>query len=409
MLNKEMLQYTRNSGRISVRFQKDSPLAVNLAGVLLDIYREAAARHLTRAELEENLEPFMKAAVQGKTVAGMNKVILDHCQFTSQCCYENIAERRAQLFKTAARVLSAKVQDIAEYRRRVISLLPEKDFLSCDIYGDLPEFDRLTAVPEWSVGELCNIYNVNLVQSLLLYAESLELFLADPDPMTLRKFMRRLKFFRLLAEVEKISTHEVKLTVSGPAVLFGENRKYGLQLASFFQVILLMREWKMRARVRLRNDETSEVLNLSSKNCDLKSSARRWAACVPEEVALFIRQFRSQAVHWQEAADADLPKIAGQGVIFPDFSFESSTVPGKVVHIELFHRYYSDPLIGRLEFLQKNPAFPLAIGVDRFLLGKGGEKEFLDRWSSIKDHIFIYSNYPGVEKVCRTLDKVAAL
>ena len=242
-----------------------------------------------------------------------------------------------------------------------------------------------------------------------MYAESLELFLADPDPMTLRKFMRRLKFFRLLAEVEKISTHEVKLTVSGPAVLFGENRKYGLQLASFFQVILLMKEWKMRAKLRLRNDETVETLNLSSKNCELTSSARRWATCVPEEVALFIRQFRTQAEHWQVAAEADLPKISGKGVIFPDFSFASSIEPKKVIHVELFHRYYSTTLNERLEFLQKNKKFPLVIGIDRFLLGKGGEKEFLERWNDIKDHLFIYSNYPGVEKVSRTLDKVASL
>ena len=165
----------------------------------------------------------------------------------------------------------------------------------------------------------------------------------------------------------------------------------------------------MRSKLRLKSDETVEILNLSSKNCTLRSSARRWAACVPEEVALFIRQFRIQATHWREAADADLPKISGKGVIFPDFSFESVSAPGKVVHVELFHRYYSNPLMGRLEFLQKNPQFPLVIGIDRFLLGKGGEKEFLDRWSDIKEHLFIYSNYPGVEKVCRTLDKIAAL
>ena len=151
MLNKELLQYTRNSGRISVRFLKDSPMAKNIAGVLLDIYREAAVRKLTRSELEENLEPFLKAAVQGKTVAGMNKVILDHCGFTSQSCSANITQWREELFKTAAQVLSEKDYDIAEYRKRVISLLPEKSVFNDDIYGDLPEFDRLTAIQERNV------------------------------------------------------------------------------------------------------------------------------------------------------------------------------------------------------------------------------------------------------------------
>ena len=409
MLNKDLLQFTRISGRISVRFLKEEQHNLTLAGTLLDIYREACVRQSSRSELEDHLEIFLKAASQGKAAAGMNKVIFDHCEFTGSSSSCDPAAQREELFKCAARILSDPPESIEEYRKSVQAAAAGNELAAVDIYSDLPEFDRLSSVPQWNAAELCNIYNVNLVQSLLLYAESIELFLADPDPMSLRKFMRRLKFFRLLADVEKISTHEVKLTISGPAVLFGENRKYGLQLASFFQVILLMKEWKMRAKLHLRNDETVEILNLASKNCQLKSSARRWSEYVPEEVVLFIRQFRKQAVHWLEAAGAELPRIAGKGVIFPDFSFSSANDSSKIVHVELFHRYYSGMLDARLEFLQKNPQFNLVIGIDRFLLGKGNEKDFLARYESVKDHIFIYSNYPGVEKVCRALDKVAAL
>lgn len=409
MLNKDLLQYTRNAGRISVRFLKESPAALTIAGALLDIYKEAALRQITRSELEENLEPFLKAALQGRAAAGMNKVILDHCEFSARSGEHDPAAERDKLFKCAAGLLPHAPEDAAEFRRRVAAAMGKRDFLQQDIYGDLPEFDRLTVVPDWSAAELCNVYNVNLVQSLLLYAESLELSLADPDPMTLRKFMRRLKFYRLLADVEKISAHEVKLVVSGPAVLFGENRKYGLQLASFFQVILLMKEWKMRAKLHLRGDERVEFLNLASKNCDLKSSAQRWATCVPEEVLMFIREFRKHSTHWQEAADANLPEIAGKGVIFPDFSFAAVHAPGQVVHVELFHRYYSNTLKERLDFLLKNPRFPLVVGIDNFLLKKDGRKDFLAAYEAVKSHIFTYSNYPGVEKVCRALDKVAAL
>ncbi len=409
MLNKDLLQFTRNSGRINVRFLKEDQNSLTLAGTLLDIYREACVRKITRSELEDHLEVFLKAALQGKAAAGMNKVILDHCEFASRSSACDPAAQREELFKCAAGILAKPPESIEEYRNAVQAAAIGNKLAGVDIYSDLPEFDCLNSVPQWNAAELCNIYNVNLVQSLLLYAESMELFLADPDPMSLRKFMRRLKFFRLLAEVEKISTHEVKLTISGPAVLFGENRKYGLQLAAFFQVILLMKEWKMRAKLHLRNDETVEILNLAGKNCQLKSSARRWSEYVPEEVVMFIRQFRKQAVNWQEAAEAELPRIAGKGVIFPDFSFAAVSDNSKIVHVELFHRYYSNMLEERLEFLQENPQFNLVIGIDRFLLGKGNEKDFLARYEAVKDHIFIYSNYPGVEKTCRALDKVAAL
>lgn len=406
MLNKDMLQFTRNSGRINIRFLKYDRINLNIAEALLDIYRSACSGKLSRAGLEEKLEPFLKAALQGKAAAGMNKIIIDHCEFTPQRVDCDPAALRENLFKCAASVLADPPESVTDYRRIVQKYMgADKEIFAGDIYGDLPEFDRLTAIPDWNSETLIDVYNVSLVQSLLLYAESLELFLADPDPMTLRKFMRRLKFFRLLADVEKISTHEVKLTVSGPAAIFGENRKYGLQLAAFFQVVLLMKEWKMRSKLRLSNDKV-EILNLSNKNCDLKSSVRRWATYVPEEVTLFIRQFRAQVKHWREAPEADLPRISGKGVVFPDFSFESTVCPGKVVHVELFHRYYSNALEDHLQFLQENPNYPMVIGIDRFLLGKGGEKDFIERYSAVKEHIFFYSNYPGVEKVCRALDKV---
>ena len=46
MLNREHLQYSRNSGRISVRFLKNTPADKIIAGALLDIYQEAAAKQL---------------------------------------------------------------------------------------------------------------------------------------------------------------------------------------------------------------------------------------------------------------------------------------------------------------------------------------------------------------------------
>ena len=66
-------------------------------------------------------------------------------------------------------------------------------------------------------------------------------------------------------------------------------------------------------------------------------------------------------------------------------------------------------ILDSADFLLKNPRFPLVVGIDNFLLKKDGRKDFLAAYEAVKSHIFTYSNYPGVEKVCRALDKVAAL
>jgi predicted nuclease of restriction endonuclease-like RecB superfamily len=225
--------------------------------------------------------------------------------------------------------------------------------------------------------------------------------------MALRKLMRRLKFYRLLAEVKRVSATEISLTLSGPAAIFGENRKYGLQLAAFFPVILLLEKWKIRAELSLRGKD-SLVLNLDSRRCTLKSPLQHWAAYVPDEVALFIKAFRAGSDQWREAAEADLPVIRNTGKIFPDFSFARVDDPSKIVHVELFHRCYNDVLEDRLAFLEETPDFPLVIGIDRSALGKNGEKVLQEKFPSLEDHAFFFSNYPGAERVRKMLDKVCA-
>ena len=406
MLTRDLLQFTRNAGRITPRFVQLNEHTNFVADTLLNIYQEAMRLQITRVELEEQLEPYLKGSTHPKLAAALNKTILDKCEFISAGNGTDAATVREMIFKQAAGILKNPPDDPAEYRRKVYSSLAPEVLAFQDIYGDLPEFDRLTQVPQWSAAELCNACNTALVQGLLLYSDSLELTLSDTDAAAIRKFLRRLKFYRLLPEIKKISRNEIKVVLSGPAAIFSESRKYGMQLAAFFPVILLLKDWKLRAELKLRENHTPEILNLSSKRTQLTTSIRRWAACVPEEVKLFIQHFREKSPEWRDAADADLPRIANCGTVIPDFSFEKSSDPGTVIHVELFHRYYTSNLDERLNFLQQQPDYPLAVGIDRILLGKRNEKDILMQYPAAVDHIFFYSNYPGVERVSKTLEKV---
>ncbi len=405
-MTRDLLIYKCASGRIKPCFLKfDSDVAAT-AELLLSIYVNAVREKWSRAVLNENLEPLLKGAGNSKIPLGMNKILSDHCEFSENGDSRDWPQLRKFIFEQSAAILAQPPASEEEYRRTImrnlsgkISPLPE------DLYGDLPEFDCLEKIPEWSAVEFCNMYNIALVQGLLLYADKLELTAADTNAMTLRKFMRRLKFYRLLAEVEKSSIHEVKLTISGPGSVLGENRKYGFQLAAFFPVILLLKNWKLRAEVKIRQDSKNCKLKLDSEQCILKSSVRRWAECVPEEVAMFIRAFRKNNDLWQEAPEAEFPRIAGCGAFFPDFSFEKKQAPGQVVHVELFHRFYRSTLENRLDFLLKNPRFPLLVGIDRSALGRDGEKALQEKYESLADQMFFFSGYPGSERMSKMLDK----
>jgi len=406
MLNKELLKYRINNNRVAIAFVEPDAAVLQSAGVLLSIYREALTAQTSRGSLEESLEVLLKNSPLGKVVGGMNKLICDHCEFVSASGGSDCAQMRENIFTAAAGILRDPPADPAVYRQMVKARCRNID-LPPDIYCDLSEFDRLSYVPQWSEHELVNIYNIALVQGVLFYADKLQLTVTDSSPMALRKLMRRLKFYRLLAEVKRVSASEISLILSGPAAIFGENRKYGLQLAAFFPVILLLENWKIRAELSLRG-KNALVLNLDSRRCTLKSPLQHWAAYVPEEVALFIKAFRSGTDQWREAADADLPVIKNTGRIFPDFSFVRVDDPAKIVHVELFHRCYNDVLEDRLSFLEETPGFPLVVGIDRSALGKNGEKILQEKFPALEDHAFFFSNYPGAERVRKMLDKVCA-
>ena len=160
----------------------------------------------------------------------------------------------------------------------------------------------------------------------------------------------------------------------------------------------------MRAVLKLGAKRSDEILTLNSDRCKLKSSLLHWSSCVPEEVALFIKAFRKEATEWREAAEADFQRIAGNGAFFPDFSFTRADDQSCVIHVELFHRCHAAALTERLKFLAENPQFPLIIGIDRSLSEKS-EKDFVNQYGNIADKIFFFSNYPGVDRVRKMLNR----
>ena len=84
MLKWELLQFTRNGGRITPRFAVMDQNLTQHAEILLNIYREAWQKKLPRTYLEENLEPFLKNPAHGKRIAGFNKA--DDGATVYSCC-----------------------------------------------------------------------------------------------------------------------------------------------------------------------------------------------------------------------------------------------------------------------------------------------------------------------------------
>ena len=281
-----------------------------------------------------------------------------------------------------------------EYRRRI-------DSPPGDIYGDLPDFELLTAFRELEPGELLCRYNTALVQGLLMNTSQLTIDLPEAETAELRKLVKFMKFFRLLAEIDAPRPGELRLQVSGPFALLENSRKYALQLASFFPAVLKMKRFRLEAEIRLPN--RTGKLELSEK-ANLVSHYRELAAYVPEEIRIFHRVFRERCSDWTIVGDTPFINTGGE-ICFPDLSFRRTD--GRVCHLELFHRWHRGALPRRLAFLDEHPQTPLILGVDRAAVADEGFEELRTTHPAAAGRLFRFRDFPAVDTLVRTLDKAA--
>ncbi len=426
MLTRELLKFQRRKGIRPLFVDPADPERLSLAAELLAVYRGGAEARMRRGELDELTEVLRKGAHDAVFAAGLNKLILDRCSFDPVREVDYPAERR-RLFTHAACRLPEAAGSVERYGELLGELEGGYDFMAGDIYGDLPDNERLTGWREFYPAELLHRYNLAQVQGLLFYAEKLEITAADSDPAELRRLFKYLKFFRLLAEMrcdsvppsapgrgkrgkaekdkkerEAIAVSAVSITVSGPYSLFANTRKYALQLASFFPALVNLSKWSLEAEIRLPNCSGTLKLDHSA---GLVSHYRNFSSYVPEEIRMFHKFFREQCDSWRIVGESPfIPGGSGGELIFPDLSFRRVS-DGKVVHLELFHRWHRGQLDRRLELLSERPELPLVLGIDRALADDETFQSLLARDPGFASRIYRFRDFPGVDRTVRILDQ----
>ena len=393
MLTRELLKYNRRAGTIKPRFvAENDPRTLELAGQLLGIFTGAAAEGLRRGELEELIAPLIRAEPPSSPAAGLAKLLYDHAEF-SPVGELDYRERRKELFLRTGSALSRCGGQREEYAR----IVGQPGF---DLYGDLPENERLREFRPWSAVDLIRRYNLALVQGLLFFADELLLTVPRTDPAELRRLFRYLKFFRLLAEIDRLAGGGFEFRISGPFALFANTRKYALQLAAFFPAVVLLPRWQFRAWVKPGRERLELRLD---QQAPLHSHYRNFSRYVPEEIALFHRLFKERVSDWAITGETACLELPGGKVAFPDLSF----VPvsgGPAIHLELFHRWHGAQLRPRLEWLTQHPETRLLLGLDRSLVDDAAFEQLGSEFPALRTRMFRFRDFPGVDRVVKYLN-----
>ncbi len=405
MLTKDLLRYRNLSGYARPMFiAPDDRSLLELSGRMLEIYRNSI--DVPRSDLQDALQSVVNSHRDLKLSRGLLKLLDDRCKYSGSFDGE-YPENRKRLFLAANAHLTACAADLpaADFRTEVFRLAGENlTHMYGNIYADLPDYERLLEVPDWTPEILLERYNIALAQSLVLYATSLTVTLEEADGPRMRRCFKYLKFFRLLADVSKSgSWHDsipssVQLKIDGPASILDGGSKYGLQLASFLPAVFQLTHWKVSCELNLSGKKMK--LNLTD-SAHLNPRFGHFGIYVPEEVRMFAKLFQERCPEWILSSDCPFLKGKGQQFIFPDMLFTRGETS---ISLELFHKWHMRQLPERLDFLSEHGKDNLLIGVDRSILTTNpGLKRRVEEHALFGRRIFLFRNFPETGKVAKLL------
>jgi predicted nuclease of restriction endonuclease-like RecB superfamily len=387
MLTKDQLKYTVRADKIFPKYVKPSDAEANqYAQYLVETFSHA------RGQKQHSLNEKIKEHPKSSSIlfAGLSKLLEDRCEYLES--EDAVEQYRWAAFSKAKAIRNSGLMTIREYQAGLMDAMSQ-DFPSIEnrLYSDLPEFRIIEKFDPIDPIDLIHRYNASQIQGLILRSRSLTLTVNDKDPIKRRRFLQRLKFWRLLAEVQE-SKDGLLIDLSGPLAIFDKSATYGGRLSNFFPNILLMDKWSIVADIKI--DEKTLTLELDSSK-PIKSHYGYLKGYIPPEFKEFIKIFNEIPVlqrHGFEAMEGDdILNLGGQNYSVPDISFQNAE--GKRIHLELFHKWHEAQLKQRVDALMKARSVSLILGVAGELLPKEKVKE-MNNSSNPALSIFSFKQFP---------------
>lgn len=406
MLTKDLLRYKISGDYAKLQFiSAQDPWLLSLASSLITLF-ENAVSSCTREDLEEQLFPLVNASQDVILTKSLVKLLMDRSLFSGKSTREeqDPGALRHALFLKSMELLDSEEcpEDPLAFREKVWACFPQQS--DRILYNDLPEYETLLRVKKIYPQELLERYNVSLVQSMILYAGEMVCTLPAEDPALLRRFFKYLKFFRLLFRAElkkrKDGSSVIQLHIDGPASILEHSIRYGLLLANFFPAICVFPRWKMSCELKIRSRSIRLALDESAP---LAWSYSNFGAYIPEEFRLFREYFMQKQTGsaWEMIPREGFLSLEGNKIAFPDFAFRHKE-SALEVDVELFHPWHRNELSSRIAYLETHPETALILGADRSCLKK--DESLLERFSR-REGNFLFSSFPGVENVIRSLER----
>ena len=327
---------------------------------VLNLIREH--QHRTRGELQSALRALEGDSPDYRIVRGFVHLALNAAEFTLAT-----GELEPEALRREVFTLAAECGGYGETQAREVleSVAPryqlETETLREALYADLPENHLLTALPDFTPEQLVDRYNLAQAQGLLYSALCLRLTAHRNVPGEYRRLFQHLKFHGLMYAVEGNLDDGYQIYVDGPASLFKQTRKYGLQMALFLPALLRVSRWEMEAVLQRDGQELSYRLDSQSPLRPLTAAPPAYDSLLEES---FARRWEKLGTAWTLEREVEIVDLKGT-VFVPDFALRHPD--GRVAHVEIMGFWHPDYLRRKLDKLRRAAMPDLIVAVSERL------------------------------------------
>jgi uncharacterized protein len=400
MLTADLVRATRRGQTLVVRqlAGKQRQRAQELATAYLEIARGqcGATQHdLAAAWAEVEVAPS-----ETKLAAGLQKLIEDGCEFEAEGALDP-RQLRSQLFLAAAEARRSLPVGERFDRGSVLARLGEAHGLDPEqlaraLYSDLKSEQRLLRAPEASGDALVGTYDLAQLQAVLLRAVKVTANVVCATPHAYRELFRKLKFRRLLFQIQPLESGGHRIEIDGPFSLFESVTKYGLQLALLLPALLQADRLELEAQLRWGKARTPLTFPLSQRSSEAPDPEE---ARLPDEVEALRAAFEPERDGWRAEPAQQILNLPGMGLCVPDLRFVHRQ--GAVVFLEVLGYWSRDAVWRRIELVQA--------GLGEKLLFAASQRLRVSE-AVLEDHpsgaLYVYKGTLSAKAVIERLDRL---
>jgi len=321
-----------------------------------------AHQHRPRGELQAALRALEGDSPDYRVVRGFAHLALNAAEFTLATGELEPEALRRELFTLAAERGGYGEQQAREVLEAVAPRYQlEAATLREALYADLPENHLLTVLPAFTPEQLVDRYNLAQAQGLLYSALYLRLIAHRNVPGEYRRLFQHLKFHGLMYAVEGNLDDGYQIYVDGPASLFKQTRKYGLQMAVFLPALLRVSRWELEAVLLRDGRELRYRLDSQSPLRPLDAAPPTYDSLLEES---FARRWEKLETSWVLEREVEIVDLKGT-VFVPDFALRHPD--GRTVHLEIMGFWRPDYLRRKLGKLRRAAMPDLIVAVSERL------------------------------------------